>query len=562
MRDYRKNSWRPIGGHISLFLILSLLALEVGCFTAQGWQEGECETREDCRDWQVCREGVCLKDPSIRSCDILARDCGVGQTCIRDAEYAFSYCQARPLRIGFASLESANGSMLPSVTSDYFEYLLNETSMRTHFERGTAWSFELIEYTYPNDPTQEALVSVVEEMMRDDLDIILTTTSSRYAVTTAKSDNTLVLGVYNRRADVVLEELERAKSEGYPDHDQRHDFSIAPLQHNDQATMAHFVATNNLCKNLVVPYEVDSDTARLRALLVQGEAPRHEICGVPHVVENIEDGEEISSRALADLAELDRPENCILWTLGELPLLAAYARRLEESGEQPQATALVALSAVSESTAKLYPELFTPQWRERSVLLSFGLSKDDLSSFEAELYVESRYRAVYEQHCQGDALLQAPCLDGSSFDHRSTDGLLDSPFSLNYRRDLLTMAVLSAYRARTRHGEGFDQEQLRDSFLSIIEHAPDHTACDRETLDSCFERLLQQREIRFDGSSSPMILGEDGRMLSLYETMRFDRLDGGAGVEIDLDERIEYSGKQMLANHQAPLVEDLVCPAP
>lgn len=531
-----------------------------GCMTAQSWQEGSCEESEDCRPWQACREGICIKDAATVACDILGDDCGVGQTCTRDADYGFSYCGKRPLRIGYLQQAAPNGSGLPTYTSDYFDYVLNTTELTELFALGTeGWSFELIEYTYDVENQEESLPTATAAMMKDDLDIILTMQSSRHAAAVSFNEaDRLILGVYNRRADVVLEELEEQKSGGYPALDDRFDFTIAPIQYNDQATIAHYLSTRDVCRNLVIPIENSRDTDRLRYILTENEARRHGICVDRIDVATLEDG--TPADLIEEFARIDTPEHCVFIVGRHLEVLADYIDHAKERGTAPQMHVVASASRINPTTIAAYPSLFDKAWREKYILLSFSTDKEDVGQFESELYVQTRYQDLFEQHCQGvDVATDFPCIDGLYDDFSTPDRLLINKFTLNYRRDLLTLSLLAAYRARLRFGEGFSRAQLRDSFLAVIEHEPDHTACDRTTIEDCFARLLARREVRFDGSSSPMQLGEDGRMLRLYETMHFDKLTEGAEPEFDMDRRVDYSGKQMLANHQQPIDDSLMC---
>lgn len=549
---------RALPHHLWLVLF-PMLAMLSGCFSTIGLFDGQCEDRSDCPDWAVCRDGACFKDPLVSLCEPATDTCGVGATCVTDVERDVSYCEARPLRIGYVA------SLTPELYEtrrDAVRILqivlehVSEKYLTQPFEQ-LGWGIEFYRAAYPQGDTA-ARIKAIKEMIRSDVDIILSGTDETYKlVENAREEEALYnrflhLGTSNRLAEVFFREQETPP----PPLEERYDFSYYPFPWVESSTMAYHAKNVMGCHTLVTLYPVTDDLERVYAKTIEAGSKTHGVCHEEFVLETLDP--EYDFQNIDGLLEYDREGVCIHWPFTyneeEIAFFERFARATDarEGFKWKVIFRGLIASYINLETSTEQQQLFLRMLENGGSLYKFSLGETSTAVIENGLFVENVYTQAYEKHC-ADA--SACLLPEPELVRAVEDFYIDST-------DRLMLVALAAYGARVVHGTSFSEEDLRASFVSMLGKDESHADCTVVAADACFDRLLRKLPVHYQGLFSPMYFEQDGRAEVMYGDMTFDgALIEEGRLKADPEKRHIYPTARMLELHSTPLADPpMECP--
>lgn len=532
---------------LTLLVVMSALS---GCYSTIGIFDGQCEERSDCPAWAVCRDNVCVKDPLVPLCEPATDTCGVGATCVTDMERDVSYCEARPLRIGYLTglpPEVYASAKSTETTSQFiYEHLTSKYLLPPHQKIG--WDVELYRAVYPRGDTQ-ARIDVIRQMIKDDVDLILSGSDDSYSIVERlrleeeRHNRFIHLGISNRQAEVFFSEQETAP----PPLKARYDFSYYPFPWVTSATLAHHAREALGCHTLVHFHAATNDVLRVFAATIDAGSQNQGICHENVVFETF--GAEYDIQNIDKLLEYDGEGICIHWPFSYAEEEAAFFERFAQANKDRGGfewkvifNSLIAIYITEEGSTE-QQELFLEMLEHDSTTYTYALDPTGTAVLENGLFIENVYRPHYERQCPEGvecALLSPDLL-------RAIDNLYIE------KVDLIMLAGLAAYDARIKHGSSISEEDLRDSLVSLLIKDDAHADCAIVEPDACFDRLLRRLPIHYQGLYSPMYFAPDGRAEVLYGDLSFDRLFFEEGqLRADPDARIAYSTSRMLEVYNAP----------
>ncbi len=108
--------------------------------------------------------------------------------------------------------------------------------------------------------------------------------------------------------------------------------------------------------------------------------------------------------------------------------------------------------------------------------------------------------------------------------------------------DQAMLLLVAAMHAERRFGGEFGREELRDSFLSIVDDTTLRSACRRDALEVCVDRFEEGKDVHYFGLSGDLTFGEDGRAETYDEVMVLRQIQGDGTME----EVARFTSSEML----------------
>lgn len=521
----------------------SLLPLS-GCNSFGQGAPVSCAADSDCPyQWQQCDDQlkVCIRQPQLSACGPLGANkthdvCHIGQTCKQNV------CTPQNIKIGFLvpKLKVDKGDQIPPTSELISQYVIDEVLnplLKEYNEQA-----ELIVLRDDGDPLK--IESNAKSLLSQDVDVVLTYNSTQHLIVKQVFENTnvLIFSRFNRRTDVILKEF----SEGIPRPEGRTDFSIAPLIYNDVATLVKHAKEELGCTAIATLLSGEEDDRRFYTILSREEASKYGLC-YRGELDLPQDPLQSYDIYVDQLVSLESSNLCFIAAFLQedvfRPLLQAYQQRLRNEQRQTtlQFIANARILRSSNESSRLLQQLILEDFKDNFTFYRYDIDDARVVSF-VDRYITQSYEDKYESYCKDDPTgcgLPTP------------SGLKGNPFEITLVTDLTTLGVLSVFHAKQNHPSP-THLQHRDSFLDLLKEDSQYLVCQYPKIFECFTRISTNKPTHYTGLSSPMILGNDSRMKSLFETMEFQTLPPEwESIEDPLNITARYDTTAMLAAYEA-----------
>ena len=331
----------PLLRHTVMCCALLLAAASLSC-TSLFDDPGACTSRSECEAWQVCdgELGLCVFDPARQRCDASASvdTCGVGATCVRGE--GVEYCEQRPLRVRALYV---SGGIYTSATVREIMMLYRlaiegeiARTIRPLFrDEFVEWDIDFQMLLSNADGIPAQLDRLQNDPAHTDADILIAFNNSSYTSLASAFPDTLLLGLSNLRADVVL--AERAGGVDVKPLTERMDFSIFPTQDAEWATIAKHLREEDdrddafSCVDLLYVHDTSIESSRLEYALFSEQAPRYGYCHAEQA--NLPSG---SMPSPSMMEQLQEENTCVFWlSYGPNDVMARAMLDARARGEGP-----------------------------------------------------------------------------------------------------------------------------------------------------------------------------------------------------------------------------------
>ena len=482
-----------------------LITGALGCHALIG-PEGTCADMSECDEAQICSGGVCVLDDATACtqqtqefvCGTMARCDAAGRCVAEDAIIALINTPLAGSDSERSRVQTMTLKMLErELSQEFSEFDGRKLVIEQLVGQGSAGG-RLAAFTRARD-------------LGADVVVVFDTDTLIEAQSFFKKTSTLILGQFSNDARFDTTEFEGARGA----------YALIPQPRADFAMWSKHLRDEEVCQRVAAVYVAGSSSADTVVFLDE-QIERHGLTnsgsfildpqGTPGPVVDRLTGSGADCAFL--FTEIDEePVNTVATFLTE------WDRRFEAvPSEERMRWLFVSQARFDELRETLPGEAFDQLGR--SIVVNYDVGQERGERVLSRLRA---FDAIYrpEELPEGTPVkLDWPVIEQ-----------LSAFVSLSY--DQGALAVLALYRALARaEGGPVRQGDVLEGFLAVNGGSPEPVACDSDSLGECFDGMLLGSEPTYAGASGGLEFGEDGRTITVDETMIFSLSDGNANLEV------------------------------